>query len=320
VVISKLQQIILFINFLAPLTFIIILSPFIIRKLNEKKIVVKDYHKKDLTMVPTYGGLLIIIASFSFFALNSLFFEFSTQNYIILLVIISFGLFGLIDDMINVGQLAKLCIMYYCSYPLIQYTTHTTIIVQGIQPIEFGILYSQLIIPTFVLVSSNLINMHAGFNGLDSGLSILILISLILKSVIIGDVENIISIVSLTGALVGYYIYERYPSRIFWGNVGSLAIGAAIGIIIVIQGFLISGFIMLFPHTINFLMYVYWKWKKFPDIEFARVRRDGTLEVPNRLTLKWVLPYYFNMTEKQATYSMYFLTGTCCIISIFIQG
>lgn len=318
--ITKLQQVTLFVNFLVPLTIIIFTSPYVITKFTERGFVVKDYHKRSLTMVPTYGGLLILLISTFSIPFNVIFFKLSIQNYIILLVIISFGLFGLIDDMINIGQLAKLCIMYYCSYPLVQHMTGTAIFVQGIGNIEFGIFYPQFIVPTFVLVASNLINMHAGFNGLDSGLSILILTSLILKSILIGDIENIVSIVSLAGALIGYYVYEKYPSRIFWGNTGSLAIGAAIGIAIVIQGFLISGFIMLLPHTINFIMYVYWRWKKLPDVEFAKIRYDGTLKVPNRLTLKWILPYYYNMTEKQATCSMYLFTGICCLIGIFFPG
>lgn len=316
--VSKLHQVIIFISFFVPLAAVTFTCPYFINKFTERGFVVKDYHKKNLTMVPTYGGLLILFASIFSISLNSMFFKLSIQNYVCMLVIISFGLFGLIDDMINIGQLSKLCIMYYCSYPLIQCVTHTAIIIPSIGNIEFGIFYLQFIVPTFVLVASNLINMHAGFNGLDSGLSIIILISLILKSIIVNDVENIIVIISLTGALVGYFVYERYPSSIFLGNIGSLSIGAAIGITIVTQGFLISGFIMLLPHTVNFLMYVYWKWNKSPDVEFAKVRYDGTLEVPNRLTLKWILPYYYNMTEKQATYSMYFLTGICCLASFFV--
>jgi UDP-N-acetylglucosamine--dolichyl-phosphate N-acetylglucosaminephosphotransferase len=186
--------------------------------------------------------------------------------------------------------------------------------------VELGIFYLQFIIPTYVLVASNLVNMHSGFNGLASGLSVIVLVSLIIKSVILGDTENIVSIAAVTGATIGFYLYEKYPASVFWGNVGSLTVGAAIGSLIVIQGFIISGFIMLIPHTINFLMYVYWKLKKYPHVKFGRDRGDGILEVPNPLTLKWVLPYYHKMTEKQATYAMFLLTSIFCILGILVPG
>ncbi len=224
--------------------------------------------------------------------------------------------------MVNIGRTSKLLIMYYCSYPLIQYATHTAVTLPSVGDLELGIVYLQFIVPTYVLVASNLVNMHSGFNGLASGLSIIVLVSLIIKSVLIHDVENIISVVAITGATIGFYLYEQYPARIFWGgNVGSLTVGgAAIGTIIVIQGFIISGFIMLIPHTINFLLYVYWKIKKYPAAKFGTVREDGTLEVPNALTLKWILPYHYRLTEKQATYAMFLLTSVFCVAGILLPG
>jgi UDP-N-acetylglucosamine--dolichyl-phosphate N-acetylglucosaminephosphotransferase len=282
--------------------------------------VVKDYYKKDIAMVPTRGGIAILLIAMLSLSLNSLFFKFTETNYVALIVIALFGLFGVLDDMIDIGRTSKLLLMYYCSYPLIQYATHTAVTLPNVGSIELGILYLQFIVPTYVLVASNLVNMHSGFNGLSSGLSAIVLMALIIKSILINDVTNIVAIVSITGAASGFYLYERYPSRIFWGNIGSLTIGAAIGAIIVIQGFIISGFVMLLPHTINFLMYVYWRVRKYPPAKFGRDRGDGILEVPNALTLKWVLPYYYNVTEKQGTYAMFLLTSVFCAIAILIPG
>jgi UDP-N-acetylglucosamine--dolichyl-phosphate N-acetylglucosaminephosphotransferase len=294
--------------------------PSFIKKLVENNIVAKDQYKRYPTFVADRGGIAILLIATLSLSINSLFFKFTSTNYVALIVIALFGLFGVLDDMINIGRMSKLLIMYYCSYPLIQYATHTALIIPGIGDIQLGIFYLQFIIPTYVLVASNLVNMHSGFNGLASGLSIIVLISLIIKSVLLGDIENIISIAALTGATIGFYIYERYPARVFWGNVGSLTVGAAIGTIIVVQNFIISGFIMLIPHTINFLMYIYWKVKRYPHVKFGRDRGDGILEVPNPLTLKWMLPYYFNLTEKQATYAMFLLTSFFCILGILVPG
>ncbi len=317
---STLMALVLASNFLAPFIVTYISMPYFIKKLTERGVVARDYYKREVKMIPERGGIAIILVAMVCFSLNTLFFKFHTTNYVVLIVIAMFALFGILDDMIDIGRVTKLLLMYYCSYPLIQYATHTAFELPTIGTMELGILYLQFIVPTYVLVASNLVNMHSGFNGLASGLAVMVLISLIIKSVLIGDVANIIAVVSITGAALAYFMYDKYPSRIFWGNVGSLTVGAAIGTIIVIQGFIISGFIMLIPHTVNFLMYVYWRVKKFPEAKFGKIREDDTLEVPNPLTLKWVLPYYYRVTEKQATWAMYAVTGLFCLIGILLPG
>ncbi|HEY9206665.1 MAG TPA: UDP-N-acetylglucosamine-1-phosphate transferase [Candidatus Methanoperedens sp.] len=306
--------------FLVPFFIILITTPYLIRKLSKRGLVVKDYYKKGNKMVPTEGGIAILLAVLFSISINSLFYKFDPANFVALNVVLLFGLFGILDDMIDIGRAAKLVLMYYCSYPLMQYAVHSSVVFPFIGHIDFGIFYSQLIVPTFVLVASNLVNMHSGFNGLSSGLSVIILVSLIIKSVMTGNIDTIIAIIAVTGATAGFFLFERYPSRIFWGNVGSLTVGAAIGVMIVMQGFIVSGFIMLLPHTINFLMYVYWRVRKYPQVKFGKVREDGTLEVPNNLTLKWVLPYYRRVTEKQATWAMYLLTAVFSTIGIMIPG
>lgn len=306
--------------FLIPLIIILLTTPYLIRKLTKKGLVVRDYYKKAETMVPTGGGIAIMLAALFSISINSLFYKFDAANYVALNVIILFGIFGILDDMIDIGRPAKLVLMYYCSYPLMQYAAGSTVLFPIIGSIDFGLFYSQLIVPTFVLVAANLVNMHSGFNGMSSGLSVMVLISLLIKTLMTGDINNVIAIIAIAGATLGFHLYERYPSRIFWGNIGSLTVGSAIGVMIVMKGFIFSGFIMLLPHTINFLMYVYWRIKKYPQAKFGKVRDDGTLEVPNNLTLKWVLPYYRNITERQATYAMYAVTAVFCIIGILIPG
>ncbi len=318
--VSFIQNIMLTSNFLVPLIITAVSMPYFIRKLTENNIVAKDVYKKGLPTVADRGGTAILLIAMLSLSMNSLFFKFTSTNYVAMIVIALFGLFGILDDMINIGRASKFLIMYYCSYPLIQYATHTAVTLPSVGDLELGIIYLQLIVPTYVLVASNLVNMHSGYNGLSSGLAIIVLVSLIIKSVMINDIENIISVVAITGATLGFYFYERYPAKIFWGNVGSLTVGAAIGAIIVIQGFIISGFVMLIPHTINFLMYVYWKIKKYPHVKFGKIREDGTLEVPNNLTLKWVLPYYYRLNEKQATYAMFLLTSVFCVAGILLPG
>jgi UDP-N-acetylglucosamine--dolichyl-phosphate N-acetylglucosaminephosphotransferase len=314
----------LMVFFLVPLSCIVVAMPHVIRKMRENGIVVKDMYKMNLPDVPTNGGLVIILVAMFSMSIISLFYSkyIHQVNHTIMIVVALFALFGLLDDIIDIGRAAKLILLYYCSYSLIPLATTTVVNFPFIGAIDLDIIYLQLIIPTYVPVVANLVNMHSGFNGLAPGLSLIILTTLILKTFFYGNVFKILFILCLTGALAGYFWFEKYPSRIFWGNVGALSVGAAIGATIAIEGYIVSGFIMLIPHTVNFLLYVYWRLNinKYPFQKFGRVREDGTLEVPNPLTLKWVLPYYFRVTERQATLAMYGLTALFCVIGFFVPG
>jgi UDP-N-acetylglucosamine--dolichyl-phosphate N-acetylglucosaminephosphotransferase len=150
----------------------------------------------------------------------------------------------------------------------------------------------------------------------------MILATLLAKSWFSGDILKVLFILCLAGALAGYFLFEKYPAQVFWGNIGALSVGAAIGATCVVEGFIVSGFVMLIPHTVNFLLWVYWKlnMKRVPFEKFGRVRPDGTLEVPNRYTLKWVLPSILPLTERQATLAMFGLTGIFCIAGFLIPG
>ncbi len=312
----------LFLFFIIPFTGLYLFMPYAIQKFSEKSILVKDMYKANHPDVATNGGLMIIIYSLISLSILSLFYYkyIENINYAIMIVILLFAFFGLLDDIINIGRPAKLILLYYCSFFLIPFITITTIAFPIAGSVEFGVLYLQIILPLYIPVTANLVNMHSGLNGLAPGLSAMILITLLLKSYFFGNIPNVLFIVSVTGAVAAYYWYERYPARMFWGNIGALSIGATIGILIVVEGFVVSGFIMLIPHVVNFLMYVYWRLntRKYPLAKFGREREDGTLEVPNPLTLKWVLPYYYKVTEKQATRAMFALTAVFCVIGFFV--
>ena len=310
--------------FLVPFIFMMFALPRIIPKLRANGHYVRDMYKRIPTEVPNNGGLiLLLVAIFSLSILTLFYGKIITPiNFTIIAVVVLFALYGLLDDMVNIGRPAKLILLYYCAYPLIPYIMTTMVLFPVVGEVDLSILYLQIIIPTYVPVVANLVNMHSGFNGMAPGLSLILLATLLLKTFQYGNIYNALFFVCLGGALFAYFWFENYPARIFWGNIGALSVGGAIGALIVTQGFIFSGFIMLIPHTVNFLMYVYWRLnkQKYPLAKFGSERDDGTLEVPNPLTLKWVLPYYFRMTEKQGAYAMYALTAVFCVIGFYVPG
>jgi len=330
--------------------------PIFIRKLEEHGDVTKDMYKRFKDEVPTRGGLTVLFSVYLTVIIVPPFFRIlnkinsdvevpatlSSTDQAILLVIMMFALYGIVDDIINVGRPAKVILPILFSLPLIVVVTPKTLslplygnvnFTEGIDfPIVGFMSYARItryvIMPLYIMVVANLMNMHSGFNGLQSGLALIILCTLVIK-ILIDDLEDsLITLGAITGAMGAFWLFNRYPSQIFEGNIGALAIGAGIGSIIIVNGFIVSGFIILLPHTVNFLLYVYWRIMnklhpddaKFKSRKFGSLLADGSIEVPNPFTLKWILPYYYKMNEKQATYAMYGLTLIFCFIGLFVTG
>ena len=330
------------------------LMPIFIRKLEENEDVVRDMYKRFKHDVPTKGGLAVLFSIYLTVVIVPVFFRvlnkvnssvevpktLSPTDQGILLVIMMFALYGIIDDLMNVGRPAKVALPILFSLPLIVVVTPSSLTLPLLGKVDFNdgitfplfgfVKYARItryvVMPIYIMVVANLMNMHSGFNGLQSGLSLIILTALLIKSVHEDIQASLIPLGALTGAMGAFWLFNRYPSRIFEGNIGALAVGAGIGSIIVVNGFIVSGFIMLIPHTVNFMMYIYWRAmrilrpenRKYGLGKFGTLLADGCLEVPNPFTLKWVLPFYFKMNERNATWVMYGVTMVFCGIGILM--
>jgi len=319
--------------FLVSFVLTIVALPKTIRILKSSGIVVRDYYKAGEVCVPTNGGLLIglvvlVMLSASVICCNK------TINFIIVYIAVMYAIFGILDDHLRIrNRWLKIFFPYFLSYPIAlilqPHSMETIIHFAGTTPTVILFFY-YIIAPVYVMVVSNMVNMHSGFNGLQAGLSSIVFFFLLVKSFMVGQIENLGIFAAFFGANLAFWTRNWYPASIFEGNIGAMLIGAAMGAFIVFQGFLISGIIMLLPHTVNFLMYFYWRVRRkicrmrgtpageYASFKFGRLRDDGTISVPNRLTLKWLPPYYYSMTEREIVVSMYALTAMTCAIALYV--
>jgi len=73
-------------------------------------------------------------------------------------------------------------------------------------------------------------NMSAGYNGLESGQIAVVSLSLLGVGYLQGAPEFALLIFgSLAGCALGLFAFNRYPARVFIGDIGTLGLGAAIG-------------------------------------------------------------------------------------------
>ena len=329
--------------------------PWFIRTMREKSQTVRDYYKPGNVQLANNAGILTLFAVFTTIIVVPLVFrllykfefdfprEFTALDTAILMVMLLYAFYGVLDDYLNVGRFSKVLIPLMFAYPLVLALSGWepwvplageisldafNVTVPEVGTLTGSMMLRYIIVPVYIMVVANLKNMHAGFNGLQSGTALIILTFIILKAWKDNSLDSMFTVAALIGAQIVFFWYNKYPSRVLEGNIGSLAVGAAIGSALVVQHYLFAGMVMLMPHIINFLMYLYWRImnRRHPEdprwriVKFGRVREDGTLEVPNRLTLKWLLPYHFRMTEAQVVYSMYLLTLGFCVVGFFVPG
>ncbi len=271
------------------------------------KFVVKDMYKKDTPNIPTMGGIPILIGILVSLPLVFLAYSEHFEILIFYLILISNALFGLVDDVLFLKRRFKIAILYFIDLPIALVVEGNVLDAPIIGTID-GWMYCYIIAPIFIMIAANLVNMLAGFNGLSIGLSCIILSILVVKSFDISGTNEAVLILPIFVAATTFMAYNTYPSKIFAGNIGTHMLGAAIGGFVVLQNIEYYGTLVLAPHIVNFLLYAFWILAGIHHVKFGKVNEDGTLEVPNPLTLKWTFPYYFRLTEKQVVMILYAIT------------
>ena len=248
----------------------IILGPFIIKKLAECKIVqqirgsdvsapLHDMHK-DKAGTPTMGGIVILLsiltAVFLWGELNNRYVFFT------LLVMVWLGIAGFIDDYIKLklkrskglGILAKFIMqcsigivigfLAYCDPNL---STRLDVPFFKNIVLNLGIFY--IVFVTVVIVgASNAVNLTDGLDGLAIGCTIMVALAYSVLCYVSGHAifstylfiphipgtsELAVICASIVGAGLGFLWFNCHPASVFMGDIGSLSLGGALGVVAV---------------------------------------------------------------------------------------
>ncbi|MFH1836069.1 MAG: hypothetical protein ABH851_07775, partial [Methanobacteriota archaeon] len=108
--------------------------------------------------------------------------------------------------------------------------------------------------------------------------------------------------------------------RVLLGNIGTYLLGGALGGFLILSNQELFGVIILIPHIINFIIDTWTlKIRKIPLEKFGRIRRDGTVVSPPSMkfvSLKFLVTYYFRLTEQQAVIILYGITLVFCVVGL----
>ncbi|NJE43349.1 glycosyltransferase 4 family protein [Thermococcus sp. GR6] len=251
------------------LTLTLIMTPYIAERMRRAGIVGRDIHKLDQPEVPEMGGIALILA------LPVAISPFLTDKIsLATMVFLLFGIIGVVDDLTNLRQLHKVILSLFVSIPVVIIGVSSHIDIFGFD-LNLGILYPIFAV-LFVTGSANLVNMLAGFNGLEIGTSA---IALLFLALITDGSAQLLALTGL-GAALGFLCWNKYPAKVFPGDTGTLSMGALIGLIGIIGKVEVYTAILLIPHFLDFII-------KATSVRFGvrrhgktKVLPDGTLQAP----------------------------------------
>jgi len=212
---------------------------------------------------PTMGGLLIIVS----IAFSTLCWADLSNRYvaIVCLVTLAFGIVGYVDDYRKVvrrnprglparwkyfwqsiiGLTAAMFLYFTAQTPV-----ETQLIIPFVKTFTLDLGWAFIILAYLVIVgSSNAVNLTDGLDGLAILPSVMVAAALAIFAYAAGNVrfagylgipyvsgvgEICVFLGALVGSGLGFLWFNTYPAQVFMGDIGALALGAALGIVAVV--------------------------------------------------------------------------------------
>lgn len=281
-----------------------------------------DKYKKNKNKIVLLGGVAMFIGILVSLSLSVILLDHLELGslFIFYFVVIVYGLFGLMDDIFKFKtRYDKILATLILTFPLASLIPDTAVHILS-YTIELGNFYALLFVPVFVMFVANAINLHAGYNGLTTGLELILLVAIGIKSYMVNGFESLLFVLPVLGGVVAFFPFVKCPAKVLPGNVGDFLVGCAIGGLLMINGLTWFGVFILIPHIVNFLMDTYTiVLRKIPDVKFGKLRPDGTIQAPPTMkykSLKFLVVSWFRLSEKQAVFWLYLVTGIFCVIGI----
>lgn len=305
--------------------------PILMRKLARHGFVRPDKYKRGNRTFITMAGIAMLVGILVSLSLSQLLITSASLGrlYIFYFVVIAYALYGLSDDLFGSGdgvsmlskRYDKILVVLLLSFPIASLITDTTIEAFH-QAWNLGTVFTLILAPIYIMVAANLINLHAGYNGLAAGTSWIIMLAILIEALQRAQFQDALFLLPVFGALTGFLPYNLYPAKAHDGNVGAFLIGGAIGTSLLALNLEIFGIFILIPHIINFCMDT---WtiviQKKEDVRFGRLRRDNTIEAPKTMkykSLKFLICSWWRLSERQATSILWAFTAAFCAVGIII--
>lgn len=205
----------------------------------KKSPVFSSMHKNKKN-TPTMGGIIIwltVLLVTLFFNLNR------AQTWLPLFILVSAGVLGIFDDILNVlgvgaergmRALRKLFFQFIIAslgaYWFFYKLGFDMIHIPGMGDFSIGWLYIVLFI--LVIVSTtNAVNLTDGLDGLAAGVLAIAFGAFAIIALAKGRIDLAAFCGTILGALLAFLWFNVYPAKFFMGDTGAMSLGATLGVV-----------------------------------------------------------------------------------------
>jgi UDP-N-acetylglucosamine--dolichyl-phosphate N-acetylglucosaminephosphotransferase len=298
-----------------------------------KSMLVPDMNKYDKPLVPKTGGIVVTISIiltifiyifFKTFLLNSSSHIIEILTLTITLILACF--IGFMDDIFgweksSITGYKKILMTIPVAIPLMVINAgHSSIILPFFGNINLGLFYPLLIIPLSIIGTTNGFNLLGGYNGLESGLGIIIFSALGAISLITGQKWLALIAGVIVFSLLAFFIFNKNPAKIFPGNTLTYVIGSLIGCFAILGNIEKSALILFLPFIIEGFLKLRSKFKAHC---MGIPNKDNSLEMPYKkiyslthLSLWFMRKIKGKAYENQVVYLLFILEIILAIIAI----
>lgn len=249
-------------------------TPLIARLGKRLNIVGIDVHKTSKPKLPEMCGLAIVIGLVSSAGIASVVFPAEQGRLLAFILCVGIAAFiGLVDDFRTLSPRLKPLLTVAASFPIVFLGSYAPYLaVPFLGTARLTIVYPILVMIA-IPVLTNAINMMNPFNGAMSGTCSVLSLAMIVYLILLGRTSEAILPSALLGALLAFHWYNKYPAKVFSGNVGDLSVGAAIGALAIMGRIEVPILVAMIPHITN-------AFYLLSSVGGLRERR----EIPNRPT------------------------------------
>ena len=306
------------------------LTPFLIRALEKRNQTVKDYNRKGGAMVPRPGGPSIIAGILASELVLYLFFPMEEIIAIMATTGLAF-LVGLVDDKKVMGGWFKPVALAAAALPILLlgvYDSNLAFPLFG--EVRIPLLYFPIVI-FMIVITGNTVNSIDVLNGVASGFMTIASFSLTISLLILQNYEIAIASLPLGFVSLAFYKYHKFPSKIFPGDSGALALGAMYGTIAIVGDVEIIAAIALLPAIFNSFLFLssmkrimeHREIKSKPVTKNEDFKLKATNEKDAPVTLVRLIVASKPLTEKEVGFMIFRLalfSGILAIITTFMIG
>lgn len=307
----------LIIGFIVGLATTVAVIPWLIPKLRQKGMVGRDLNKPNKPFIVEMGGIAVVIGFFAGVGITLILDGITNEEllYVSLSAILGAAFIGILDDIFELRQRQKAFFPFLLALPL-GAALDSTIHIPFIGEVDFGVLMI-VAAPLAVTCAANAGNMLEGFNGLGTGLGIIMSAALVILAFHHNRLDGVYILAPLLGCLVAFLWYNRYPSRIFPGDTLMLSMGAAIAIGGMLSALYVQTVVIFLPMIAEFFLKLRGDFKAE---NYCSDASNGHLEYHGRIeSLTHIFMKRLKLSERGLVRAVWTLEVLVCAVVIVVD-